>query len=210
MAITEFSDALKGVLKNKEGKALYMQTSADKVVYEGTTSVADKIAALVAGEHESEYYDSESKKLLMSAMPEILQHNKGTFVNAAAFPAEGNEAGDFGINAETDTVWIYDAETSSWVDSDRKGQVSSVNGKTGEVVLGIADIENLQTALNAKVAIADVVDALDSEETAKPLSANQGRVLSLKADALDIAIVENGAAAPATLRDNGMYIELDA
>lgn len=208
MAITVFTDALKGVLKNKEGKALYMQTSADKVVYDGSVSVADKLGEIAA--HEAEYYDSANKKLLMSAMPEILQHNKGTFTNAAAFPAEGNVAGDFGINAETDTVWIYDAETSAWVDSDRKGQVSSVNGKTGEVTLAIADIENLQSALDAKVAIADIVDALDSEETAKPLSAKQGKVLDLKASALDIAVVANGEEAPATLRDNGMYIELDA
>lgn len=208
MAVTVFTDALKGVLKNKEGKALYMQTSADKVVYDGSVTVADKLASLA--EHESKYFDTTTEKLLMSAMPEILYHNKGTFANEAAFPAEGNVAGDFGINAETDTVWIYDAETSKWVDSDRKGQVSSVNGKTGEVVLGIADIENLQSALDAKVAVADIVDALDSDEAEKPLSAKQGKVLDLKASALDIAIVENGAAAPATLKDNGMYIELDA
>ena len=78
-----------------------------------------------------------SGKLKQSAMPDVLQHNKGIFAAASEMPTTDVQAGDYCINTETDTVWIYDADTSAWVDSDRKGQVTSVNGQTGEVVLDI-------------------------------------------------------------------------
>lgn len=45
------------------------------------------------------------------------------------------EAGDFAIVESTDTVWVWDTDTSAWVDSDRKGQVTSVNGQTGAVTV---------------------------------------------------------------------------
>ena len=76
-------------------------------------------------------------KLKQSAMPDVLQHNKGIFANASEMPTTDVQAGDYCVNTTTDTVWIYDADTSAWVDSDRKGQVTSVNGQTGEVVLDI-------------------------------------------------------------------------
>lgn len=76
-------------------------------------------------------------KLKQSAMPDVLQHNKGIFAAASEMPTTDVQAGDYCVNTTTDTVWIYDADTSAWVDSDRKGQVTSVNGQTGEVVLDI-------------------------------------------------------------------------
>ena len=78
-----------------------------------------------------------SGKLKQSAMPDVLQHNKGIFAAASEMPTTDVQAGDYCVNTTTDTVWIYDADTSAWVDSDRKGQVTSVNGQTGEVVLDI-------------------------------------------------------------------------
>ena len=43
----------------------------------------------------------------------------------------------------------------------------------------ISDVTGLQTALNAKVAIADIINNLTSNNTDKPLSANQGLVLKM-------------------------------
>jgi hypothetical protein len=71
--------------------------------------------------------------------------------------------------------------------------VDSVAGKTGAVTLvksdvGLGNVDNTsdlnkpissatQSALNLKVAIADIQDVLTSNNTDKPLSANQGRIL---------------------------------
>ena len=64
-------------------------------------------------------------------------HNKGSFLTPAAlreaYPTA--EPGDFAIVESTDTIWVWDADTSDWKDGDQKGQVTSVNGQTGDVVI---------------------------------------------------------------------------
>ena len=65
------------------------------------------------------------------------QHNLGYYATLQAlqeaYPTA--EAGDWAIVGSTDTVWIWDTDTSAWVDSDQKGQVTSVNGQTGAVTV---------------------------------------------------------------------------
>ena len=64
-------------------------------------------------------------------------HNKGYFADLEAlqeaYPTA--EAGDYAILGSTDTVWIWDTDNSEWVDSDQKGQVTSVNNQTGAVTI---------------------------------------------------------------------------
>lgn len=74
-------------------------------------------------------------------------HNKGYFATLAdlqeAYPT--GEAGDYAIVGATDTVWLWDEDTSAWKDSDTKGQVTSVNGQTGDVSLSIPDAVQYST-----------------------------------------------------------------
>lgn len=64
-------------------------------------------------------------------------HDLGSFATpealATAYPTAN--AGDFAIVESTDTVWVWDSDNSEWLDTTRHGQVSSVNGKTGDVVI---------------------------------------------------------------------------
>ena len=64
-------------------------------------------------------------------------HNKGSFLTPAAlreaYPTA--EPGDFAIVESTDTIWVWDNDGSDWKDADQKGQVTSVNGQTGDVVI---------------------------------------------------------------------------
>ena len=80
-------------------------------------------------------------------------HNKGYFATQEAleeaYPTA--EAGDWAIVGSTDTVWIWDTDNSEWVDSDQKGQVTSVNGQTGAVTLGINDVAPTQTGKSGYV-----------------------------------------------------------
>lgn len=75
------------------------------------------------------------------------QHNKGYFATpealVSAYPTA--EPGDFAIVESTDTVWVWDNDTSVWKDGDTKGQVTSVNNQTGAVSLGINDVAPTQT-----------------------------------------------------------------
>lgn len=45
------------------------------------------------------------------------------------------EPGNWAIVGTTDTVWVWDEDTSAWVDTDQKGQVTSVNNQTGDVTV---------------------------------------------------------------------------
>ena len=86
------------------------------------------------------------------------QHNLGYYATLEALQEAHAtaEAGDFAIVGATDTVWIWDTDTSAWVDSDTKGQVTSVNNKTGTVTLTASDVGALPdstvipAAINAK------------------------------------------------------------
>jgi hypothetical protein len=92
-------------------------------------------------------------------------HNKGYFATQAAleeaYPT--GEAGDYAIVGATDTLWIWDEDSSAWVDTDTKGQVTSVNGQTGDVVL---DLLPSQTGQSGKFLTTDGTDASWSD---KPL-----------------------------------------
>lgn len=65
------------------------------------------------------------------------KHNLGYYATQAALEEAHPtaEAGDWAIVGATDTVWIWDDDNSEWVDSDQKGQVTSVDGQTGAVVV---------------------------------------------------------------------------
>lgn len=59
--------------------------------------------------------------------------------------------GSYAIVEQTDTVWVYDADTGTWSDSGDSSQVESVNGKTGTVVLNTDDIA--EGSLNKYISI---------------------------------------------------------
>lgn len=80
------------------------------------------------------------------------QHNLGYFATQAALEEAHPtaEAGDWAIVGSTDTVWIWDTDTSAWKDSDQKGQVTSVNNQTGAVTLTASDVGAATTAQGVK------------------------------------------------------------
>ena len=78
------------------------------------------------------------------------QHNLGYYATQAALEEAHPtaEAGDWAIVGATDTVWIWDEDTSAWKDSDTKGQVISVAVNPvsvslqhlwGEIKVGVAE-----------------------------------------------------------------------
>lgn len=64
-------------------------------------------------------------------------HNLGWYATSQALTEAHPTAtaGDWAIVGATDTVWIWDTDNSQWVDSDTKGQVTSVNNQTGAVTV---------------------------------------------------------------------------
>ena len=90
------------------------------------------------------------------------QHNLGWYATPDALRTAHATAtaGDWAIVGSTDTVWIWDTDTNAWKDSDQKGQVASVNGQTGTVVLTASDVG---AATAAQGALADT--AIQSVKT---------------------------------------------
>lgn len=92
-------------------------------------------------------------------------HNLGYYADLTALQTArptGTD-GDFAILGSTDTIWVWDSGTSAWKDTDTKGQVTSVNGQTGDVVL---DLLPSQTGQSGKFLTTDGTDASWSD---KPL-----------------------------------------
>ena len=65
------------------------------------------------------------------------QHNLGWYATQSALETAHPTAedGDWAIVGATDTVWVWDSDTNAWKDTDQKGQVTSVNGQTGDVTV---------------------------------------------------------------------------
>lgn len=65
------------------------------------------------------------------------QHNLGWYTDLEALQTAHPTGvdGDFAILGSTDTVWVWDSGTSAWKDTDTKGQVTSVNNRTGAVTV---------------------------------------------------------------------------
>lgn len=64
-------------------------------------------------------------------------HNLGFYADLTALQTAhptGTD-GDFAILGSTDTIWVWDSGTTSWKDTDTKGQVTSVNNRTGAVTV---------------------------------------------------------------------------
>lgn len=81
------------------------------------------------------------------------EHDFGFFDTVAELQAAhptGN-AGDFALVGATDTFWVWDTTTSAWVDSHKADAVTSVNGQTGDVSIGINDILPDQTGHSGHV-----------------------------------------------------------
>ena len=64
-------------------------------------------------------------------------HDLGSFATSEALESAYPTAhpGDFAVVEDTDTIWVWDSDNNEWLDTTRRGQVSSVNGKTGDVVI---------------------------------------------------------------------------
>lgn len=190
---------IKGLLKDKLGNQLYPETSFDQVKADDgkllstwRTEIDGKVTT----------YDGlldVGGTIKLEKLPAVLNKFKGSFANAEALPVEGT-AGDYAICTDTDTVWVWDEEKEDapgWIDTGKKGSVTSVNGKTGAVTIALADlgvtieaavINGLPDQVAAKVATADIVNALNSDEAAKPLAAAQGKVLDGKITALTATV----------------------
>lgn len=119
-------------------------------------------------------------------------HFKGYFTTIdklkTAYPT--GQLGDYAIVGGTDTVWLWDDETNSWLNSTEQGIVISVNGRTGEVILTKTD-----------VGLSNVDNTSDKN---KPVSTAQQTALNAKADRKKITLAQ---AESLTLRSGIYYIQ---
>ena len=101
------------------------------------------------------------------------QHNLGWYATPEALRTAHATAtaGDWAIVGSTDTVWIWDTDTNAWKDNDQKGQVASVNGQTGTVVLTASDVGAATAAQGAKADTAVQPSAIADMETQTHASA---------------------------------------
>ena len=119
-------------------------------------------------------------------------HFKGYYTSIEklqeAYPT--GQLGDYAIVGGTDTVWLWDDESNSWLNSTEQGIVISVNGRTGEVVLTKTD-----------VGLSNVDNTADKD---KPVSTAQQAALDAKVDRKKVTLAQ---AESLTLRSGIYYID---
>ena len=112
-------------------------------------------------------------------------HFKGYFTTIEklkkAYPT--GQLGDYAIVGGTDTVWLWDDETNSWLNSTEQGIVISVNGRTGEVILtktdvGLSNVDN--TSDKNKPISTATQTALDSKADRKNITQSEADSLNLR------------------------------
>lgn len=82
-------------------------------------------------------------------------------------------AGEYAIVGTTDTVWLWDVDTTDWVDSGVNGAVTSVFGRTGVIVATAGDYDanqvdydNTNGIITANdTNIQDAIESLDANAT---------------------------------------------
>lgn len=112
-------------------------------------------------------------------------HFKGYFTTIdklkKAYPT--GQLGDYAIVGGTDTVWLWDDETNSWLNSTEQGIVISVNGRTGEVILtktdvGLSNVDN--TSDKNKPISTAAQTALDKKADRKNITQSEADSLNLR------------------------------
>ena len=95
-------------------------------------------------------------------------HNKGYFTTVeelkTTYPKA--EPGDFAVVGSTGTIWVWDIESNNWVDTDTKGQVSSVNGvnpdASGNVTITSTNIPDIAETYATKTSLDSKQDKTDA------------------------------------------------
>jgi len=137
-----------------------------------------KLADLGGGSGQLQEF-GESDTLPLSSMPPEIP---------AALDDKVDKVSGQSLMTDAERVKLGGVATGAQVNT-----VTSVVGRTGEILLAKADVglplaDNTpdiakpvsaaqQSAISARVAVSDVLDVLTSTDAQKPLSANQGRVL---------------------------------
>jgi hypothetical protein len=79
---------------------------------------------------DNNYTTGEKNKLAA-----LNEYGKGYYTTPSALRAAhpAGQGGWFAVVGSTDTVWVWNPDINDWTDTDTKGQVTSVNGRTGAV-----------------------------------------------------------------------------
>ncbi len=160
---TETDNLLTGKVNTEVGKGLSENdyTNTEKTLLAGAEQAANKNTANgYAG------LDANSK-IDVSQLPAITINNVYTVGREGAMLGLSAVQGDMAIRTDVSQNYIHNGGTTGgitdWTELAFPNiEVTSVNGKTGDVVVGIADISTLQTELNSKANSSDLATVATS------------------------------------------------
>ncbi len=160
---TEADNLLTGKVNTEAGKGLSENnyTNAEKALVSGAEQTANKnIANGYAGLNAN-------TKIDVSQLPAITINNVYTVGTQADMLALNAVQGDMAIRTDVSQNYVHNGGTSGnmtdWTELAFPNiEVTSVNGKTGDVVVGIADISTLQSVLDSKANSADLANVATS------------------------------------------------
>lgn len=121
------------------------------------------------------YWDNITKEYKVVNSP----NNKGYFIDLlalqTAFPV--GQDGWYATLGSTDTVWTWDTNTNSWIDTDTKGQVSRVFSRTGDIVAEAGDYNASQVDYNNSIS---GLGAINVQEAIDEIVANNNIAFNIQ------------------------------
>lgn len=86
------------------------------------------------------------------------EKNKGFYATSSALTSAHPTAsnGDYAIVGDTDTVWIWDADSSAWVNSSKTSTVSTAENTS------VSDAGNHFTSTNVEGCLAELAESIDA------------------------------------------------
>ena len=119
-------------------------------------------------------YDYLLEKLLFHEHPELAlaAHFVGYKSDPSELPTTGT-AGDWAIVGTTDTVWVWDVESSAWTDTGAHSIVTSVFGRIGPVVAQAGDYSSFYANISHAHSAADITSG-NLDVARMPLSGSWG------------------------------------
>lgn len=109
--------------------------------------------------------------LATSTLPPLAITQASVVASQAAMLALAAQRGDVAIRTDTGKSYILSTDSpgtlADWVEIRAAGAVTSVNGQTGNAVIGMADISGLVASLDGKLAIASNLSDLADKSTSR-------------------------------------------
>lgn len=191
-------NSIQGILRDYAGKKLHPETHSDKVLVPGKDGLLQILTILLA-----------DNGIIPARIREETMTLQGPLEPGDTYEVLPYAVGNMRLQLWIDGAYAVQGEQGVWEENGEMGQISNTILIREPVAAGrVITVRAGERVENfAPPSLSDAVDSASSIVGASSLAV---KTAYDEASEMDFAIVESGQAAPAALRDTGIYFEKSA